>query len=243
MGLIASPDYFYVNGVSSEEVGLYVDTPPVPPMAVQRVTKWSTGIDMDYSSPDDVWENITLTINAYVFFPESFDLGDVYAFLADARTLQLSRFSGRYLKVVQVSGITPQQQHDGNRIKLQIKFICRPFKYHILNEEYTLDSNEHILLENPGTRYSRPLYKINHSLGGETTLKVNNGEGLVISSDAANPIYIDCEKMLAYSENGHNETKYTSGQFPFLAPGVNTLWARSGIYNYEFTVIGNWRDY
>ena len=186
--VITSPDYFYVNGVSSETVGLYVDTPPVPPMAVQRVTSWSTGIDMDYSTPDDVWENISVPVRAFVFFPESFDMGAVYAFLANARTLQLSRFSGRYLKVVQVSGIEPSTSYDGQRIEIVIEFTCKPFKYHNVNEEYTLDSNEHILLENPGTRYSRPLYKINHSLGGETTLKVNNGEGLVISSDAANPI-------------------------------------------------------
>lgn len=243
MGVITSPDYFYVNGISSEEVGLYVDTPPVVPMAVQRVTEWRTGLDMDSSSPDDVWENITVSVTAYVFFPESFNLGAVYAFLANARTLQLSRFSGRYLNVVQVSGVQPVQHYDGKKIEINIDFLCRPFKYHNLNEEYTLDSSTHITLENPGTRYSRPLYKINHSRGGETIFKVNGGENLVISSEAATPIYIDCEKMLAYSGDGHNETKYTSGQFPFLAPGVNTLYARSGNINYEFTVVGNWRDY
>lgn len=242
MGVITSPDYFYVNGISSEEVGLYVDTPPVPPMAVQRITKWSTGFDMDSSSPDDVWENITLTINAYVFFPESFDLGAVYAFLADAKTLRLSRFSGRYLRVVQVNGITPQQQHDGNRIKLQIKFTCQPFKYHTLNETYTLD-NEHRILENTGTRYSRPLYYINHSRAGDTMLSVN-GEVLTIHKDATTPMYIDCEKMLAYDDNGLNLTKYTSGKFPFLASGMNRLSVYAGgNHFYEFTVKGNWRDY
>lgn len=239
--MVTSPDYFYVNGVSSETVGLYVDTPPVPPLATQRITKWSTGLDMDSFSPDDVWENITLTVNAYVFFPESFNLGAVYAFLADAKTLQLSRFATRYLKVVQVNGVTPQQQHDGRRIKLQIKFTCSPFKYHTSNPEHTMDG-QHVYLENTGTRFSRPIYKINHSLLGETTLSVN-GETMIISKDAANPIIVDCEKMLAYSEGGHNETKFTRGLFPFLNVGDNLISAYMGSTYYQIIVKGNWRDY
>ena len=47
MGVIQSADYFIVNDVSSASVGLYVDTPPVPPMAKQRVTTWQTGMDAD----------------------------------------------------------------------------------------------------------------------------------------------------------------------------------------------------
>jgi len=234
MADLTSIDYFRINGVSSATVGLYVDTPPVPPMAQQRVTSWATGIDMDSASPDDVWENITLTLSTYVFFrADDFSLADVYAFLADAKTLQLSRFANRYFKVRQVKAVTPQMQHDGQRIKIQISFVCAPFKYHVDNDEITVTQDT---IRNPGTRYSRPVYKITHN--GACTLTVN-GQELNIASAASSPIFIDAERMFAYNSSGENQTKYTTGNFPFLRPGVNAI-AATGT---GLTVVGNWRDY
>lgn len=241
MGVITSPDYFSINGVSSETVGLYTDTPPVPPLALQRVTTWNTGMDMDGYSPDNVFENIQITIRAFSFYPESFNFSAVYAFLAEARTLMFSRFPYRYFRVVQVDSVQPEQSYDGKKIELVITFTCEPFKYHTNNPDNTMDG-QHVYLQNPGTRYSRPIYKINHSLLGETTLSVN-GETMIISKDAANPIIIDCEKMLAYSEGGHNETKYTRGLFPYLASGDNLISAYMGSTFYQIIVQGNWRDY
>ena len=234
MADLTSQDYFIVNGTSSATVGLYVDTPPVPPMAQQRVTTWATGIDMDSASPDDVWENITLTLNTYVFFrDDDFSLADVYAFLADAKTLQLSRFTNRFFKVRQVKAVTPQMQYDGQRIKIQISFICAPFKYHVDNEEIVVNTD---IITNPGTRYSRPVYKITHS--GACTLTVN-GQELNIASAASSPIFIDAERMFAYNSAGENQTKYTTGKYPFLQPGQNAI-ASTGS---GLTVVGNWRDY
>ena len=228
-----SADYLIVNGVSSETFGLWIDTPPVPPMARQRVTTWQTGIDMDDAAPDDTWENITLNFAAYVFFRSGdFDLSAVYAFLADAKTLEISRFSGRFFKVRQLSGITPQAQYDGQRIKISLQFICAPFKYHTTNPENTPSGT----IENPGTRYSRPVYKIEHS--GGCTLTVN-GEVLTISAGASSPIFVDAARMIAYNSAGENQTKFTAGNFPFLQPGINTI-STTGT---ALTVTGNWRDY
>ncbi|HBI84795.1 MAG TPA: hypothetical protein DDX71_00690 [Ruminococcus sp.] len=234
MAVLTSQDYFFINGISSAAVGLYVDTPPVPPMSAQRVTTWATGIDMDSSSPDDVWENITLTISAYKFFKSAdFSLADVYAFLADARTLQLSRFADRYFKVRQVKSVMPQMQYDGQRIKIQIGFVCAPFKYHVDNDEIEITEDT---LQNPGTRYSRPVYRITHT--GACSLTVN-GEVLRIAAGAPSPIFVDAERMIAYSANGDNATKYTTGNFAFLKPGANAITA-SGC---TVAVTGNWRDY
>ena len=240
--VIQSADYFIVNGISSASVGLYVDTPPVPPMASQRVTTWQTGIDADCHSPDNVYDDIRLTINAYCFFPESFDLSAVYAFLADAKTLMFSRFPNRFLKVVKVDSVQPVQQWDGKRITLKIGFTCNPFKYHASNPEIAITENK---LVNPGTRYSRPLYKITHDVGGDTILSVN-GQTCTINYRASNPIYIDSERMIAYNESGVNQTQYTAGLFPFLAPGMNLLSVvhSSGIASAASLVVkGNWRDY
>lgn len=243
MGVITSTDYFIVNGVSSAAVGLYVDTPPVPPMAKQRVTTWNTGTDADGHSPDNVYDNIKLTVNAYSFFPESFDLSAVYAFLADARTLMFSRFPNRFLKVVQVDAVNPVQKWDGIRITLKITFICEPFKYHTNNPETDVTAERYI--QNPGTRFSRPVYKITFTKSLEDVLLSVNGQVCRIGRGADSPLWIDATRMIAYNSDMENMTQYTNGLFPFLAPGDNLLSAYQDttFIAQGLTVVGNWRDY
>ena len=233
MAEITSNDYFTLDGVSSATVGIYVDTPPIPPLAKQRYTTWKTGIDMDNASPDDVFENITISFSCFVFFKSTnFDLSAIYAFLQGKTTLQYSRFADRYFKIRQIGGLTPQQQYDGNKFKFTVSFVCAPFKYHTSNSAVTPSGT----IENPGTRYSRPVYAITHS--GACKLTVN-GEELQIAAGAASPIYIDAERMIAYDGTGANQTKYTTGNFPFLVPGVNTISTTGSLVS----VTGNWRDY
>lgn len=247
MAVITSPDFLIVDGVSSETIGLYIDTPPVVPMAAQRVSQWATGIDADFFQQDDVFDPVKISIPAYLFFRKSdFDLSNVYAFFANAKKIQLSRFSGRYLKIRAVSGITPAHQWDGERIKMKIDLLCDPFKYFSSNEPFSVIDPA---VTNPGTRYSRPLYKITHS-GSGCNLVVNgqickiqswtdkNG----ITTQPPSPIWIDAERMIAYSMTGTqkvNATKFTDGAFPFLMPGQNTAYTTGN----TLEITGNWRDY
>lgn len=249
---IISPDYFVLDGISSETVGLYVDTPPIPPLAKQRYTTWKTGIDMDSSSPDDVWENITLTFKCFIFMQnDNFDLSAIYAFIRGKSTLQYSRFPDRYFKIRQIGGITPSQSYDGHKITLTVQFVCAPFKYHTTNPKFTPQDN---VIVNPGTRYSRPLYHITqHETPGygydeEATIMVN-GQALKIyfPDSYSNPIdlIVDAERMIAYSidnpqfPDGENWTRYTYGFYPFLSPGNNAI-TYTGC---SVKVTGNWRDY
>jgi len=233
-----SQDYFTLDGVSSAAVGLWVDTPPVPPLARQRYTTWKTGVDADMTSPDDVWEDITLSFSCYVFLKnDDFRLDAIYAFLNGKSRLQCSRFPNRFFKIRQVGGVTPAQQYDGNKIRLNISFVCNPFKYHTSNATVTPDANG--IVTNPGTRYSRPVYQITRSHNGECTMTVNN-QLLVISSDAPAHMTVDAERMIAYNtQNSENATKYTTGYFPFLNPGQNTV----TLENCSVQILGNWRDY
>lgn len=245
MANINSTDYFTLDGVSSASVGLYVDTPPVPPMAKQRYTTWAGALDSDGCSPDDVFENITLNFDCYCFFTENFSLAPLYAFLQGKSTLQFSRFPDRFFKIRQVNGITPAQQFDGKRIKMNVSFVCSPFKYHTSNSEITPQNSS---ITNPGTRFSRPVYKItNNSAGGMVYKQTGsisvNGQTLTVDfvdSFSQRTIVVDAERMIAYENSTHeNWTRHTSGLFPFLSPGENAIIPT----NCTVTVVGNWRDY
>lgn len=234
-------DLIYLDGVSLNSLGYYAEMPqPVPP-ARQRYTIWQSG-DTDHSSPDDSFEDVEYSITVRKLrSPNDFKATELYALAATAKTIIISRHAGRYFQIRRLLSISPVAQLRGNDLTYRITFALAPFSYHLNNPTHTMNA-QNARLDNPGTRYSRPLYQCNHSTAADSILSVN-GVNLTISKDAANPIYIDCERMIAYNSDHENQTQYTNGQFPFLQSGANLMSVISGSTIYEFYVTGNWRDY
>lgn len=234
-------DSVFLDGISLYSLGYAAEMPqPVPP-AKQRYTVWQSG-DTDHSSADDSFEDVEYTVTVRKFrSPNDFKATDLYELSASAKRLIISRHPGRYYRIKRLIGISPVAQHHGNELIYRITFALAPFAYHVDNTTHTMDT-QHYQLTNPGTRYSRPLYKVTHSTTGDTDLSVN-GQVLRINKDASSPLYIDCERMIAYNSSSENETIYTNGPFPFLSPGENLMSLISGTTHYAFDVTGNWRDY
>lgn len=232
--VIKGRDDFYINGVSARTVGLVVDALQPPPMAQQRHTIWNTGIDADSYQDDDIFDTVEYTIPARVLCnPNDFDNSAVYAFLQNAKILELSKVKLKYFKVLAVAGIVPRAAVRGNEVTYEIRLTLEPFKYHTNNAE-TEPANG--ILTNPGTRYSRPVWKLAHSGGCVLTV---NGETMTVAAGAASPIYIDATRMIAHDGNGNNQTQHTAGAFPFLQSGINTV-STTGT---AVSAVGNWRDY
>ena len=238
--IIRSRYNFWINDISASSVGLVMEMPDPVPMAKQRYTVWTSG-DTDNSSPDNTFEDIEYTFIARRFkTPDNFLSTDIYKLFAEARTLRISQNPNRYYKIKRVVNIVPSAAHHGNEITYRITLALSPFAYHTDNSQTLVVNNQ---IENPGTRYSRPIYKFAHAQNTTTFLSVN-GQVLEINYQAATPIIIDCERMIAMSESGVNQTQYTAGQFPFLSPGTNLLSAYYGeMTQVDLYVTGNWRDY
>lgn len=225
---VTSEDFIKINGVSSASLGIYIDAPSVPPMSQQRITAASVGLDCDISTRDDVWEDITISVPAFLFYSaDDFDLSPVYAFIANAETLEISRFPGFYFKVRNVGAVVPSHSYGGDKIKIPLTFTCKPFKYYTSNE-WTAFNGETIT--NPGTRFCRPLY---HITGTQAATLTVNGANFVISDTGGTNFYIDCERLLAYFANGTSILPKTGGMFPFLQPGVNNVELSAGTLEYK----------
>lgn len=238
---VRTRDAVYLDGVSLLDFGLAAEMPqPVPP-AKQRYTTWQSG-DSDHTVPDDSFEDVEYTLTLRKFKePNNFLNPAFYKLASEAQTLIISRHGGRYYKIRKLLGINTVANHKGNEVIYQITFALAPFAYHINNPEVNVTSTSQI--ENPGTRYSRPIYKLEHALNAPTNLSVN-GQICTINYDAASPLWIDTVRMIAYDANGNNMLPKTSGQFPLLAPGINLLSAISGGTTYHTLIVtGNWRDY
>ena len=238
-------DSVFLDGIALSAYGMTVEMPQPIPIAKPRYTIWTSG-ERDFSEPDDSFEDIEYTLKVRCFkSPSNFRKPEFYAACVQARTLMLSRHVGRHYRIRRLVSITPTATAHGNDIAYSITFALAPFAYH--NDNPETDVTEARKIVNPGTRYSRPIYKLRHSISGETILSVN-GELCFITADAPNPLYIDTERMLVYDDEGMNKTRYTRGSFPFLASGQNLLscytYTGGGLQRFfDLSVIGNWRDY
>lgn len=210
-------DYIKINGISSETLNLWADTPPVPSMAKQKYTSWVNASDEGGTTADDTFEDVTLNFDLYSFFDENYDNTAVYQYFSNAQTLEFSRHEGFYYKIKQVS-VTCEGQYDGNRMKYRASFKLSPFRYAVNNPEIEVTSGD--VIENSGSRYSRPVYTLTGS--GTATITVN-GETFTIN-DLSGTAVIDCTRMVVYDlTSGDNLLPKTSGKLPFLAVGNNVI--------------------
>lgn len=242
--IIKTRDDFWLDGISALAYGLAVDMPQPVPMARQRVTTYQSG-DTDTSTPDDSFEDVRYTLTARrIKSPDNFRAPDLYAALAAARTLRLTRNADRYYKIASVVDVVPTASLRGNEQVYKITLLLSPFAYHTTNPEIAPENN---VITNPGTRFSRPIYKItNNSAGGQVYQSSGsitvNGQHLQIDfgGSSQKTVVVDAEKMIAYDSSTHeNLTRFTAGLFPFLAPGDNAITTS----HCTVRVIGNWRDY
>lgn len=235
-----SPDYILINGKSSHDVGLWIDTPPVPPMAKQRYTQYQTGADTDSVLPDDSFENIIIKVTAYQFFTPDFDNRKIYNFLKDAKTLQTSRFHDFYYNVLKVYVNSPESSSNGSRIKYQIEFECEPFKYSTSNIMQEIENQATVI--NSGNRYSRPLWVVTpiEEIQSEGICDLTvNGETFRIYNGLDTPCCIDCQRMVVYT-NTEIITQRATGKFPFLASGENIISWNSNIESVSLQKFERW---
>ncbi len=234
---ILSKDYFRINGVSSNSVGILVDTPSVPPMAQQRYTSYQIGNDEDGITSDNIYDNLKYSLTFYTFDRDTFDNTEIYAFLADASTLEISRLPDFYFKVRQVSEISPERTHDGKKVKYTVTFTLAPFKYRIDNAWISLNSGD--IVTNTGTRYCKPTIEITGA--GETDF-LFNGECLkLFFPEEEQTVIVDTDRKIVYDKATNTLLwNYSAGKFPFLPTGdTQVVWYRTA----EVTIRKNERCY
>lgn len=218
-------DDFWINGISARSIGLTtVDPLTPPPMASRRYNDYQIGSDTDMIVADDEFDNIPYSINARVIGkPESLDNSAIYAFLAGAKTLKLSRLPLYEFRIQKIGGIQPVARAKGNEVVYNIGFELSPWKYLAHEPEITLTAGANI--QNAGTRYCKPVYVLHlNDSTGTGTLDVN-GQTVSINlpqyATLTKTLVIDSEKQLAYDGNNVILTKHTSGIYPWMGVGEN----------------------
>lgn len=225
----SSPDKMFINGVSSEEVGLYVDTPPMPPMPEERVeytgTPYANG---DLYGRTGMYNDITITVKCFVF-DGGYHPQKIYGFISGAKTLAFSRTMQYHYKVKKVLGIIPQYRQAGKNI-LAVQFICAPFRYETQNNPVQLTENPSYVV-NATNIYHEPVFRVifgEDALFGRFTVNdiTLQLQAMPIQSST---IIIDTGRKKIYKESAGGTLtiiqQYTTGDFwkMILPPGKNTI--------------------
>lgn len=215
---ITSKDYIIVNGKSSHEIGLYIDTPPMPSMTMPMYqTLTIPGRTESITLKDKAREDIPVIINAYLFDNEAFNPNEIYAFLANAKTLSTSKSADYYYKVRRLENVVPSYVGKGKQF-LEITFIVSPLRYFTDNEPIDTTNTEFTVVNN-GTYFCQPQYRLYGE--GELTLTVNEDEeNMLILSDVDEYVEVDAERMICHTDGVIVPSK---GQIPFLGVGLNLI--------------------
>lgn len=218
---IMSKDKMILNGVSSDTVGIFVDTPPMPPMPNEIVEQnYVHGRAESNVYHTGHFSDITISVNCYVF-----DYGEhpdqIYRFLSGAKTLAFSTSDRFYYKVKQVQSITPTYNGYGKNT-LTVRFLCSPFKYNNPNPEYVYtipdgEASNTIQIYNAGSVYCEPVIFLSESETHSATSISVNGITVTAPVTTTNHLYIDIPRM---------ETYYMlNGEMIVPSPGmVNGKW-------------------
>lgn len=212
---VTSKDFFKINGISSETVRIFVDTPSVPSMAKQRVTAYRTGSDEDLYTSDKSYDALKYKLIFYTFDRETFDNTDIYAFFADANTLEISRLPNYYFRVRQVE-VNAEGKYGGKFVKYTATFTLAPFKYKTDNEWQTINSGD--IVVNSGTTSCKPLLELTGT--GETDFVFNGIVFKLFFPDTGQTVIADSERKIVYDKDTKERLyNYTAGFFPILPVG------------------------
>lgn len=116
-----------------------------------------------------------------------------------------------------------------------VSFDCEPYRYKAdpsgddLNFAVTYPSTGSWSIANEGSVDSLPLLRVNSSSGG---CSITIGDNALTIGYIGKPVYIDCEAKFAYTINDDGSLEFASmyvvGDWPRIAPGLNTLTITSG---------------
>lgn len=217
MSITSKIDTIEVNGVSSDTVGVYVDTFPFPPMPERVYQEYDAGNGSENNVyAESRYKDVQITLNLYLFDGE-YNPNSIYEYLQGAKTLRSSRFPDYEYRVKKVSGISPVTQNAGKR-KLSVTFTCSPFRYAYDNPEEVLENGQYF--HNSGSIFSRPKWRI-YNIRSPFFLNVN-GEQFSINLSGGETVVVDTDRMIAYSGVDVVLSK-TTGNLPLLATGSNQI--------------------
>jgi phage-related protein len=226
--------YFIWNGIDCRSMGVWLKGPvPLirPEERVKHVQIPGMSGDLTQVEGDDIYNSYIQTASLLV--KGGFRVRDVYRWLRGAGYVTFSGDYDKRQKARIIGAITlNKNSHNHDWWVGECQFYCQPLKELLIDNPVTISTSA-TELRNYGDVTCKPLYKVTmHSANTNFTLTAawnRDGSSLVrelsVSGLSANypAVYVDCESQEIYNANGALITNKSSGAFPVLGPGSNTI--------------------
>ena len=211
-----SPDYLIINeSQTSNDIGIWVDTPPMPPMAEQVYREINIpDKEESLTVADESYKDIQLAVKAYIF-DNAYDMTTVYSWLRGAKKLRF-KDDDYYYRVKKV--LPPTLNYSGHgKTMITLNFVVSPFRYFVVDTT-VVSTTSTTTVQNIGNVYCRPQYKIYGS--GDITLQVDDASNAITVYDVDGYAMIDAERLLIYKDDDY---LLSEGVIPFLDVGSSTV--------------------
>lgn len=233
--------FIVFNGVSSEDLHMVVQHPPVYSFPekdydFQHVPGRSGDVLIDnhsyqnverkYDCAIDARENgYTDTVSAVVAWLTS---ANGYCRLEDSYEPEYFRFatfkdSGEISNLYKQVGI------------FDLKFDCKPQRYLKFGEEPIHVLVSSFKVKNPTLFYSKPIIRVT---GGSGTGAITVNNTSMILHEVSAGMEIDCETQDVYRDQSNMNSKVLIDSFPDLRPGENTISLSGGVTSVD--IIPRW---
>lgn len=222
---------------SYTDYGIIISKRPSLPSPKRRVSYIDIpGRDSNLRYDEGTYEDITITVECTVKgnnILEQLDNIKAWLFSAGESDLIFSFQDDKKYKAQVVNAIDFKQVFKYTSV-FPIIFNCKPFKYAVQNNIFTITENGASII-NPGTLKSEPIISVYGS--GKVSLKVN--ETTVNLNDITGKIILDSVIQDAYNDAGDNLNSKVNGELITLKTGSNKFEWTGSITKIE--VVPNWR--
>ena len=177
--------------------------------------------DLTETEGDNIFNSYIQTAEIQV--ASGFWVHNVYKWLRGAGYVTFSGEPDKRQKARIIGAVTLNKlSHNLDIWAGEVQFYCQPFKEKLTEEKVDITSSGTSVV-NMGDVLARPLLKVTAST---STVVVSSGGKTITCTDytSGQKLLIDSENYTIYNEDQTADwTKWSSGDFPVLAPGANTV--------------------
>lgn len=219
------------------DFGIIIAKRPSLPSPKRRVSYIDIpGRDSNLRYDEGTYEDITIAVECTVKgnnVLEQLDNIKAWLFSAGESDLIFSFQNDKRYRAQVVNSIDFKQVFKYTS-QFPIIFNCRPFKYAVQNNIFTISQSGTSII-NPGTLESDPVISVYGS--GKITLKVN--EAVIDLNDIVGKIILNSVIQDAYNDAGDNLNSKMNGEFIYLGIGSSKFEWTGTVSKIE--VLPNWR--
>ena len=176
--------------------------------------------DLTEIEGENIYNSYIQTVSISV--KDQFNVRDVYQWLRGSGYVTFSGEPDRRQKARVIGAITLNRiSRNMDRWAGEVQFYCQPLKELLKETPVTLTASGTV--RNAGDVDAKPLFKVTPS-GTSVKVKIGDDTLTVTGTTSGTAIWIDSETMEVWnSDRSATITKNSSGNFPVLKPGANTV--------------------